>query len=61
MRSNLQGTLARIEVGVANVAAFLDRLPTPPAYVTEGEAGAGFVELANRVLAARRLVLGRVG
>ncbi len=39
-------------VGVANVAPFLDRIATPPAYVTQREAGAGFVELAEFLLAA---------
>jgi HAD superfamily hydrolase (TIGR01484 family) len=38
-------------VGVANIAAFLDRIATPPAYVTTREAGAGFVELADFLLA----------
>jgi hypothetical protein len=37
-------------VGVANLAQFLDRVPTPPAYVTVGEAGAGFVEVVNTLL-----------
>jgi HAD superfamily hydrolase (TIGR01484 family) len=37
-------------VGVANVAPFLDRIATPPAYVTVGEAGAGFVELCDFLL-----------
>ena len=37
-------------VGVANVIPFLDRIATPPAYVTRGEAGAGFVELAAFLL-----------
>jgi len=37
-------------VGVANVAPFLDRIATPPAYVTTREAGEGFVELANFLL-----------
>jgi len=41
-----------LSVGVANVRAFLDRLATPPAFVTERESGAGFVELAERLLAA---------
>ena len=39
-------------VGVANVRPFLDRIATPPAYVTQREAGAGFVELADALLAA---------
>jgi HAD superfamily hydrolase (TIGR01484 family) len=38
-------------VGVANVRAFLDRIGTPPAYVTRGEAGTGFAELADFLLA----------
>ncbi len=38
-------------VGVANVRAFLDRIETPPAYVTRGEAGMGFAELADFLLA----------
>jgi HAD superfamily hydrolase (TIGR01484 family) len=40
-------------VGVANVRPFLDRIVTKPAYVTQREAGAGFVELADFLLAAR--------
>ena len=39
-----------LSVGMANVRAFLDRIETPPAYVTEGEAGSGFVELAAFLL-----------
>jgi HAD superfamily hydrolase (TIGR01484 family) len=38
-------------VGVANVRAFLDRIPAPPAYVTDAEAGGGFAELADFLLA----------
>jgi HAD superfamily hydrolase (TIGR01484 family) len=38
-------------VGVANVRPFLDRIVTRPAYVTQREAGAGFVELADFLLA----------
>jgi len=40
-------------VGVANLRRFLDRIDTPPAYITAGEAGAGFRELADLLLAAR--------
>lgn len=40
-------------VGVANLRRFLDRIETPPAYITTGEAGAGFRELADLLLAAR--------
>ncbi len=45
-------------VGVANVRPFLDRMPAAPAYVTEREAGAGFVEFAESVLAARAAISG---
>jgi hypothetical protein len=38
-------------VGVANVRAFADRIATLPAYVTVSEAGAGFAELADFLLA----------
>ena len=38
-------------VGVANVRGFADRIATPPAYVTRSEAGAGFAELADFLLA----------
>jgi hypothetical protein len=41
-----------LSVGVANVAPFLPGLATPPAFVTAGAAGAGFVEFAEAVLAA---------
>jgi hypothetical protein len=40
-------------VGVANVRAFADRIATLPAYVTEGEAGAGFVELVAALVDRR--------
>jgi HAD superfamily hydrolase (TIGR01484 family) len=39
-----------VSVGVANVRAFADRIETLPAYVTQGEAGAGFAELAQFLL-----------
>jgi HAD superfamily hydrolase (TIGR01484 family) len=39
-------------IGVANVRPFLDRITMPPAYVTPSEGGAGFVELADALLAA---------
>ena len=38
-------------VGVANVRGFLDRIATPPAWITQAEAGAGFVELVDALLA----------
>jgi HAD superfamily hydrolase (TIGR01484 family) len=37
-------------VGVANVRAFTDRIATLPCYVTRGEGGAGFAELAQALL-----------
>jgi HAD superfamily hydrolase (TIGR01484 family) len=40
-------------VGVANVARFCDQLKHRPRYVTQGERGAGFAELAEAVLSAR--------
>jgi HAD superfamily hydrolase (TIGR01484 family) len=39
-------------VGVANVADFASRLKHPPAYVTCGRSGDGFVEIVDRVLSA---------
>jgi hypothetical protein len=41
-------------VGVANVGRFSARLEHAPAYVTLAESGAGFAEVAARLLAARR-------
>jgi len=38
-------------VGVANVARFAGRLEAEPKYVTQAAAGAGFAELAARLLA----------
>ena len=42
-----------LSVGVANVRRFAARLEHAPAYVTASECGAGFAELAARLLAAR--------
>jgi hypothetical protein len=41
-----------LSVGVANIGPVLDRLPVPPAWITEAGHGAGFEELAERLLAA---------
>src|SRR3546814_3398050 len=41
-------------VGVANVRPFLDRIAARPAFVTAGEGGPGFVELAEALLAVRQ-------
>ena len=38
-------------VGVANVRGFLDRMASPPRYITERDAGGGFAELAAFLLA----------
>jgi HAD superfamily hydrolase (TIGR01484 family) len=40
-------------VGVANITRFLPQLQHRPAYVTQGERGAGFAEVARALLAAR--------
>ena len=40
-------------VGVANVRTFLDRIATPPAYITREDAGGGFVEVADWLLTAQ--------
>lgn len=40
-------------VGVANVLAFAGDLEHPPAFVTRQRCGAGFVEVARRILGAR--------
>lgn len=41
-------------VGVANVRAFADAMPALPRWVTTAHSGAGFVELARALIAARR-------
>jgi HAD superfamily hydrolase (TIGR01484 family) len=41
-------------VGVANVAGFADRLAHKPRWITRARSGAGFVELANSLIDARR-------
>ncbi len=42
-----------ISVGVANVRGSLDKIAIPPAYVCASECGAGFIEFAQRLMAAR--------
>ena len=42
-----------LSVGVANVRASLGKIATPPAYVCAAECGAGFVEFATALIAAR--------
>ncbi len=43
-----------LSVGVANLMHFADRLHTWPAYLTDGERGRGFAEVAAALLASRR-------
>jgi HAD superfamily hydrolase (TIGR01484 family) len=45
-------------VGVANIRRFEDQLAFKPRYVTEGERGAGFAELARTLLDARGATAG---
>jgi HAD superfamily hydrolase (TIGR01484 family) len=40
-------------IGVANVRQFIDRIVTPPRFVTQHEAGAGFIEVVDALLAAQ--------
>jgi len=42
-----------VSVGVANIAAYLDRMAARPAYVTSSVGGFGFAELADHVLQNR--------
>ena len=42
-----------LSVGVANVAAFLDRMPHAPTWITEGSGGHGFVEGVEALLSCR--------
>jgi hypothetical protein len=42
-----------LSVGVANLRRFAAELHTWPAYITDGERGAGFAEVAARLLAVR--------
>ena len=43
----------RTTIGVANVRATVARMSVPPRFVTEGERGVGFVELARALVSAR--------
>jgi len=42
-----------LSVGVANLMRFADQLTVWPAYMTRGERGAGFAEVAKAIVAAR--------
>jgi HAD superfamily hydrolase (TIGR01484 family) len=43
-----------LSVGVANLRRFADRLTTWPAFITAGERGDGFAEVAARIIEAKR-------
>ncbi|RYF82767.1 MAG: HAD family hydrolase, partial [Comamonadaceae bacterium] len=43
----------RHSIGVANIARFLPHLTHRPTYVTPGERGVGFVQVAQAILTAR--------
>jgi len=43
----------RHTVGVSTVRRYLNQLPVPPTWITQGPGGAGFIEAAEAVLAAR--------
>ena len=40
-------------VGVANLSRYLDRLKTPPRWITAGKSGEGFAQMARRLVDAR--------
>ena len=40
-------------IGVSTVSDYLDQIPKPPQWITRGPGGAGFVEIADAVIAAR--------
>jgi HAD superfamily hydrolase (TIGR01484 family) len=43
----------RHSVGVSTVTRYLHEIATPPSWITEGPGGAGFVEVADALLASR--------
>ncbi|WP_342726499.1 HAD-IIB family hydrolase [Bradyrhizobium sp. B097] len=43
----------RHTVGVSSIVRYLADIRTPPAWITEGPGGAGFVEMANALIASR--------
>jgi HAD superfamily hydrolase (TIGR01484 family) len=58
--TNDQALFARfaVSVGVANLVRFADQLHTWPAWITRGERGAGFAEVAAALVAARGAAVG---
>lgn len=43
----------KYSVGVANLARYLDRVKSPPRWITACESGAGFVEMAAKLVSSR--------
>jgi len=43
----------RHSVGVSTVRRYADRMPALPRWITQGAGGAGFVEIAEALLAGR--------
>ena len=43
----------RYSVGVANLIQYLDRLKSPPRWLTLSESGQGFIEMADKLIASR--------
>jgi len=43
----------KASVGVANLSRYLDRLKTPPRWITRSKSGAGFAEMARKLIQAR--------
>jgi len=46
-----------LSIGVANIRDMLDQVAHKPAFVTRGRGGAGFVEIADRLIAARQAAI----
>lgn len=44
----------RHTVGVSTVRDYLSEIPTPPAWITQGPGGAGFVEIADAVIQSKQ-------
>lgn len=44
----------KYSVGVANLSRYLDRLTHPPRWITASPSGAGFAEMAERLVESRR-------
>jgi HAD superfamily hydrolase (TIGR01484 family) len=45
----------RYSVGVANLRHYMDRLKNPPRWITQGESGAGFAEMAAKLIQVARI------